>query len=52
MGLKGNPVRDGSGPAAVILIPQVGISADTTMPLSRSSGMGRQVEVRKARRPA
>jgi len=23
MGLKGNPVRDGSGPAAVILIPQV-----------------------------
>jgi len=22
-GLKGNPVRDGSGPAAVILIPQV-----------------------------
>ncbi len=42
MGLKGNPVRNGSGPAAVILIPTCPMSRNKTfikeMPLVESTG--------------
>ena len=50
MGLKGNPVRDGSGPAAVILIPQVrnkNLYYHATFPMFRDGKAGRGQESQK-----
>jgi hypothetical protein len=50
MGLKGNPVKDGSGPAAVILILQVrnkSLYHNATFPKFRDGKAGRGQESQK-----
>jgi hypothetical protein len=50
MGLKGNPVKNGSGPAAVILIPQVRNKSqchNATFPKFRDGKAGRGQESQK-----